>query len=168
MPLSEGLLPEFDHEMANTRKVLERVPEVHLTWKPHEKSMSLGDLATHVASIPGWTTMTLNEEFLDMAAPGAPGVPPPAASRVALLALFDKGVSEARTALAGAGDACLLGQWSLRKGAQTVFTMPRLAVLRSFILNHGIHHRGQLEVYLRLKDVPLPAIYGPSADEGLM
>ncbi len=166
MPLNAALLPEFDHEMGNTRKVLERVPEAHLAWKPHEKSMSMADLATHLASIPAWTITTLKEDSLDMAAPGAPGMPKPAASRVDLLALFDKGVAEARAALAEAGDACLLGPWSLRQGDKILFTMPRLAVLRSFILNHGIHHRGQLEVYLRLKDVPLPALYGPTADEG--
>jgi uncharacterized damage-inducible protein DinB len=168
MPLNSLLMPEFDQEMANTRKVLVRVPEDRLTWKPHVKSMSLAELATHLASIPGWTTFTLESEFLDMGTPEASQAPKTVSSLQELLALFDKGVTAARTALAAASDECLQAVWSLRTGEQTLFTMPRIAVLRTFILNHGIHHRGQLEVYLRLNDVPLPAIYGPSADEGQM
>lgn len=164
MKLSESLLPEFDHEMANTRKVLERVPEDKLNWKPHAKSFSMGALATHVAMIPGWGVFTLSHDSFDLAAAGVQP-PPPAASRKELLETFDRNVAEFRAALAAAEDTHLLAPWSLSAGAKTIFTMPRIAVLRSSIMNHSIHHRAQLGVYLRLNDVPLPALYGPSADE---
>ena len=163
--LSESLLPEFDQEMAGTRKILERVPEDKLSWKPHAKSFSMAALATHVAEIPRWGFFTLAQDSFDQAAPGAPQPPPPAASRKELLELFDGNIARFRAALAAAEDAHLLAPWSLLKGKQNIFTMPRLAVLRSMIMNHGIHHRAQLGVYLRLNDVPVPAIYGPSADE---
>ena len=166
MKLSESLLPEFDREMANTRKVLERVPEDKLTWKPHAKSFSMGALATHVAMIPGWGVFRLAQDSFDLAAPGAQQPPPPAGSRKELLELFDRNVAAYRAALVAADDARLFAPWSLVKGSQTIFTMPRLAVLRSIVMNHSIHHRAQLGVYLRLNDVPVPAIYGPSADEG--
>jgi len=165
MKLSETLLPEFDQEMANTRKVLERVPEEKLSWKPHPKSFAMGALATHVAMIPGWGTFTLEGDSFDLAAPGATTPPPPAGSRKELLELFDSNVAKFRAALVGAEDEHLLAPWSLVKGSQTIFTMPRLAVLRSMIMNHSIHHRAQLGVYLRLNDVPVPGLYGPSADE---
>lgn len=168
MPLADFLLPEFDQEMAFTRRVLDRVPEAHLAWKPHAKSWSLGELATHVANIPGWVEPTMKHDALDMAAPDAPKPMQSVASRSELLALFDRGMQEARAALQEATDACLQGSWSLRMGDKVFFTLPRHAVMRTFVLNHGIHHRGQLEVYLRLKDVPLPSLYGPSADEGQM
>ncbi|MCI0407744.1 MAG: DinB family protein [Acidobacteria bacterium] len=169
MGLSEALLPEFDQEMANTRRTLERVPEGKLGWKPHEKSMTMGRLAVHLAEIPGWTIPTIEEDSLDMAPPGgAPYQSPQANSRKEILTIFDKNVAAARAAIAGADDGRLKKPWSLLNGGKTVLTLPRIGVLRSFILSHSIHHRAQLGVYLRLNNVPVPAIYGPSADEGTM
>jgi len=161
-------LPEFDQEMALTRKVLERVPEDRLSWKPHPKSWTLAELATHVAWIGAWTSVTLQMPELDLASPTAPPSPKPAATRADLLALFDGMLTVARPALEGADAECLAKPWSLRAGDKVFFTLPRGGVMRTFVLNHLIHHRGQLEVYLRMNDVPLPAIYGPSADEGGM
>ena len=166
MPMSQALLPEFDHEMANTRKALERVPEDKFGWKPHEKSMTLGRLATHVAEMTAWVTPTLESESFDFAPPGAPPFQAKtASSRDELLEMFDKNVAVARAAIGGASDAQWMTPWSLLQGGRTIFTMPRIAVLRSMVMNHTIHHRGQLAVYLRLNDVPVPALYGPSADE---
>lgn len=169
MGLSEALVPEFDHEMANTRKTLERIPQETLDWKPHKKSMAMGDLAAHLAQIPGWAVEAINTDSLDVAPPGAPPqqMPRPKSWKE-VLETFDKNVAAARAAIGGASDAHLLEPWSLLAGGKTVFTMPRIAVLRSFIMSHSIHHRAQLGVYLRLNDVPVPAIYGPSADEGGM
>jgi uncharacterized damage-inducible protein DinB len=163
MPLADALLPEFDHEMATTRTVLERVPEDRLSWTPHAKSFSLGALATHLARLPAWAAETLTGSAFDL----DPNQPPPSAlpSRHELLATFDRHVAEARAALAGRSDAELAAMWSLTRGGRILFTMPRAAVLRSFVFNHLVHHRGQLTVYLRLLDVPVPSIYGPSADE---
>jgi uncharacterized damage-inducible protein DinB len=169
MGLSQGLLPEFDNEMANTRKTFERVPEDRFNWKPHEKSMALGRLATHLAELPGWTIQTIQMESLDIAPPGAPPfTPAKAGSRTEILELFDKNVVAARSLIAGASDALLLKPWSLLFGGKTVFTLPRISVLRTSVMNHSIHHRAQLGVYLRLNNVPVPALYGPSADEGGM
>lgn len=169
MAFSDALLPEFDHEMANTRKSLERIPEAKLAWKPHKKSMTMGDLANHLAVMPSWAVETITKDSLDVAPPGGPPYESPrASSRNALLEMFDANVAAARAAIAGASDEHLSKPWSLRSGGKTLFTMPRIAVLRSFIMNHNIHHRAQLGVYLRLNDVPVPAIYGPSADEGQM
>jgi uncharacterized damage-inducible protein DinB len=166
MPMSQALLPEFDHEMANTRKALERVPEEKFGWKPHEKSMTLGRLATHVAELTGWVPTTLESESFDFAPPGAPPIQPKTAgSRAELLEMFDKNVATARAAIGGASDAQLMVPWTLLAGGKTIFSMPRIAVLRGMVMNHIIHHRGQLTVYLRLNDVPVPALYGPSADE---
>jgi uncharacterized damage-inducible protein DinB len=165
MPIVDALLHEYDHELATTRRVLERVPEVEFGWKPHDKSMTLGQLATHVASIPWWLTMALEAGFHDVA-PGARGSGlETARSRTALLEEFDASVKKARASLARASDAEMLAPWTLKFNGQEIFTMPRTTVVRSFVLNHLIHHRGQLSVYLRLKDVPVPAIYGPTADE---
>ena len=162
MPLVDALLPEFDHEMTTTRKVLERVPEDKFDWKPHPKSFSLGALATHVANLPTWGTETLTRSEIDLT-----GTQPISAlpSKTALLAAFDKNVAETRAALTGKTDAELLAIWSLKRGGKTMFSMPKTGVLRSFVLSHMVHHRGQLSVYLRLLDVPVPSIYGPSADE---
>lgn len=167
MSLSEALLPEFDQEMANTRRTLERVPDDKFDWRPHPKSTTLGYLATHLGHLPGWACLAINQESLDL----APGGGPPAkvqsaGSRQEVLDNFDKNVAEARAAIAGASDEHLKQPWSLLMGGRTVFTMPRIAVLRSVVMNHTIHHRAQLGVFLRLNDVPVPAIYGPSADEG--
>jgi len=167
MALSEALLPEFDHEMANTRKTLERVPEDKFNWKPHQKSFAMGHLATHLATIPSWAPMTIAKESIDIAPEGEP--PPkaePAKSRAELLERFDHNVAAARAALAAASDEILLKPWTLLSGGKTIFTLPRIAAIRSFVMNHNVHHRAQLGVYLRLNDMPVPSIYGPSADEG--
>jgi uncharacterized damage-inducible protein DinB len=166
MGLSESLLPEFDNEMANTRKTLERVPVDKPDWKPHEKSMAMGGLATHLSNIPTWAFYTLAEDSLDLA-PGGKPMPSPeiAKTQAELLATFDANVAKARAAIAGAGDAEFFRPWSLMNNGNTLLTMPKVAVLRSFVMNHLIHHRAQLGVYLRLNDIPVPSIYGPSADE---
>jgi len=160
--LVETLVPEFDREVGVTRRVLERVPEDKFGWKPHAKSMSLGELATHVATIPFWGVPTLNQPELDL---GGQNQNTLASSRADLLARFDKNTAETRAALVGKTDAEMMVVWSLTNNGQKLFTMPRVAVWRSFVLNHLIHHRAQLGVYLRLNDVPVPAMYGPSADE---
>jgi uncharacterized damage-inducible protein DinB len=167
MGMSQALLPEFDHEMQNTRKVLERVPEGKPDYRPHPKSMAMARLAAHVAEIPRWAGMTLSTESLDINPPGQPPrTPSMMTSRQELLAGFDRVVAESRAAIAGASDAELVKPWTLLAGGRTVLTMPKAAVLRSFVLSHLIHHRAQLGVYLRLNDVAVPSIYGPSADEG--
>lgn len=169
MAISKSLLPEFDNEMANTRKTLERVPDDKFGWKPHENSMLMGQLAAHLAEIPMWTSATIEQDSLDLNPPGGPPYEPPrASSSQEILDIFDKNVAAARSVLAGAADETLMKPWSLLSGGKTIFTLPRIAVLRSFIMNHSIHHRAQLGVYLRLNHIPVPAIYGPSADEGGM
>jgi uncharacterized damage-inducible protein DinB len=163
MSLSQSLLPEFDQEMAGTRRVLERVPAEKLSWKPHDKSMPFDRLAVHVAELPSWTTMTLTTSELDFAA--APYAPTQVETTQDLLNIFDKATAEARTALAGVSDEELFKPWTLRNGEHQIFSLPKIAVLRSFVMNHIIHHRAQLTVYLRLNDIPVPGLYGPSADE---
>jgi uncharacterized damage-inducible protein DinB len=162
MALADTLLPEFDHEMGATRKVLERVRDDKHEWKPHPKSFSLGALATHVANLPTWGTETLTKSEIDVS--GNPTVSA-LASTADILAAFDRNVAAARGALAGKTDAELAAMWSLRRNGKTLFSMPKSAVWRSFVVSHLIHHRAQLTVYLRLLDVPIPSIYGPSADE---
>ena len=167
MALNAALLPEFDQEMANTRKTLERVPDNKFSWKPHEKSGAMGWLAGHVANIVGWTSFTLQQDSLDLAPGGVQMQPPPAPkNNKELLAEFDKNVKDARSALSAATDAQLMKPWSLLNNGNVLMTMPKAAVLRTFVMNHLIHHRAQLGVYLRLNNVPVPATYGPSADEG--
>jgi uncharacterized damage-inducible protein DinB len=169
MSISASLLPEFDQEMANTRKALERIPDDKFDWKPHEKSWAMGGLATHLANLPIWTVFTINQDSLDLAPPsGESFTVEPKNSRQELLADFDKNAAAARDAIAGASDEEMLKPWTLLKGGVTLMTLPKIAVLRSFVMNHIIHHRGQFTVYLRLNDVPVPSIYGPSADEGAM
>lgn len=166
MPLSQMLLPEFDQEMATTRKILERVPEGRGDWKPHDKSMTLARLAGHVAELPGWGVNTLTQTELDFApAGGAPYQPTLFTSRAQALKVFDDGVKAAREAIAKASDADLQVMWTLKRAGQTLMSMPRYAVLRSMVINHIIHHRAQLGVFLRLNDVAIPGSYGPSADE---
>lgn len=165
MSIAPSLLPEFDHEMANTRAALALVPEQDAAWKPHARSYSLGDLAAHIANLPQWAFMTLHGSAFDLAAP-QDGADRKFTSTKALLERFDDVVRKARTALEEASDQQLMGSWTLKHGAHEIFTMPRVAVLRSFVMNHLIHHRGQLTVYLRLKDIPLPQLYGPTADSG--
>ena len=166
MAIGKSLLPEFDYEMASTRKTLERVPDGKWDWKPHEKSTAMGGVATHLTNIPMWAIYTIDQDSLDLA-PG--GKPLPGAelvkSQTELLALFDTNAAKARAAIAGASDDELFKTWTLMANGKTIMTMPKVAVLRSFIMNHMIHHRAQLGVYLRLNDIPVPSIYGPSADE---
>jgi uncharacterized damage-inducible protein DinB len=162
MPLVDMLLPEFDHEMATTRRLLERVPDDRLSWTPHAKSFTLAQLAQHVATIPMWGTMTLTSNELDLA---GGFTNPPAESRAALVKLFDENAARARSELTGKTDAELMAPWTLKRGADIIFSMPKASVWRSFVMNHLVHHRAQLSVYLRMQDVPLPAMYGPTADE---
>ena len=166
MALNEALLPEFDKEMAGLRKTLERVPDDKFDWKPHVKSMTVRQLTTHLALFPSWMTDTLDKASFDYAPIGGEGYKPPVInSRKELLEIFDRDVPKAREALKAASDAQLMETWSLLAGGKTIFAMPRIAVLRGMVMNHLIHHRAQLGVYLRLNDVPVPAVYGPSADE---
>jgi len=162
MGLVDALLPEYDHEISTTRRLLERVPEDRLDWKPHPKSYSLGQLAQHVATIPMWGEMTVKRSELDL---GSTGTIAPVTTRAGLLAMFEANAAGTRAALAGSSDAEMMAPWTLKNSGQTVFSMPRVAVWRSFVMSHLIHHRGQLSVYLRMNDQPLPSIYGPSADE---
>jgi uncharacterized damage-inducible protein DinB len=162
MSIAEMLLPEFDQEMANTRKMLELVPEDKFDYKPHEKSMTLGRLAGHTAEMAAWGATTLNTERLDLGPDTKPFSPK---SRKELVDSFDKGVAEARAAIAGASDEDLAVIWTLTYAGQTIFSIPRAAVLRTMVMNHTIHHRAQLGVYLRLVEVEIPGMYGPSADE---
>jgi uncharacterized damage-inducible protein DinB len=166
MAMKDALLPEFDREMEGTRKVLERVPEDKLGWKPTEKSGTMGWLAGHVAHLPQWASMTLSTSELDISPSGAESPKPELPqSRQDLLNWFDKYSAEARQALASASDQALMEPWKLLKGGEQLFSMPKIAVIRSFVMNHLIHHRGQLTMYLRMNGAPLPALYGPSADE---
>jgi len=159
-------MAELEREAGPTRRVLERVPEGRDDWKPHEKSMPLGYLATLVARLPTWATMTIKQDELDLNPPGGSGYTPPAVhSRAELLAAFDTGVTEAREALASTTDDYLLTPWRLLVAGKVVLEQPRHVVLRDSVFNHLAHHRGQLTVYLRLLGAPVPAIYGPSADE---
>jgi uncharacterized damage-inducible protein DinB len=165
MSIKDALLPEFDHEMATTRRLLERVPEAELAWKPHDKSMTLGQLAAHIANMPFWCRITLERAVLELDSLGDDGRLKQPLARDRILADFDAGRTAARALLASQSDAELLARWTLQKGGDELFTMPRISAIRSFVMNHMIHHRGQLTVYLRLKGVPLPPIYGPTADE---
>jgi uncharacterized damage-inducible protein DinB len=156
-------------EMAHTRKTLERVPDDKLGWKPHEKSMTLGRLAGHLAELPTWGQMTIESDSHDLAPSSGPTQQAlTAKSRQEALDAFDKNVASMRAAIAAASDDQLMKPWSLLKGGQKLMTMPKIAVLRGFVMNHTIHHRAQLGVYLRLNDIAVPSIYGPSADEGQM
>jgi uncharacterized damage-inducible protein DinB len=156
------MLPEFDHEASLTRKTLERVPFERGDWKPHEKSFSLKALAGHLADIPSWVDVTINQDVFEMDGPYQPETPD---TTEVLLERFDRNTAAAREVLAGASQGDLLGMWSMKQGGEVTLTMPKIAVLRGFILSHAIHHRAQLGLYLRLLDVPVPATYGPSADE---
>jgi uncharacterized damage-inducible protein DinB len=168
MPISQMLLPEFDKEMGTTRKLLERVPEEKFSWKPHERSMTFGRLSSHLAELPSWAARTIEVDSLDVAPPGQPPrVAADVASHKELLELFDGNVSAARKAIAGLPDEKAFTPWTLLKGGQKIFTIPRMAALRTFVFSHCIHHRGQLSVYLRLNNIHVPSIYGPSADENV-
>ena len=161
--IKEALLAEFDHETAMARRLLERVPDERLAWKPHARSRSMAELAMHIGQLPRWGDAILNRPHVDLA--DAPPDAAPEPSRAALVAAFDQSVKAARAWL-DRTDAELSAPWTLRRSGQEVFTMPRATAFRSFVLYHLVHHRGQLSLYLRLNDIPVPAIYGPSADEG--
>lgn len=164
MNLTEQILTELRQEAATTRKMLERVPQESLAWQPHEKSMTLGRLAAHVAGLYGtWLKTTLSQDEFDL----ADSLPLKADSVSDILEAFDQNVSDATALLQAQSDERLFTTWRLKRGGQVLFEMPRWAVLRSMVINHIIHHRGQLSVYLRLLDVPLPSVYGPTADEPL-
>lgn len=166
MSIAQSLLPELDQEMVGTRKTLERIPADKFDFRPHPKSFTMIQLATHIANMIGWGRDTLKSDSFDVAPVGGePYKEDPAGSVAELLEKFDKGLAEFREALANASDADLMANWSLLSGGNPIFTMPRIACLRGMIFNHLIHHRAQLGVYLRMNDVPVPALYGPSADE---
>lgn len=165
MTIAETLLPEFDREMATTRRLLERIPDDRLAWAPHPRSMALGALAEHLGQLGVWGQLTIGASEVDLETMTRPPDYQPLATREALLAHFDRETAACRAALVGRTDAELMAPWTLRRGAQAFFTMPKAACWRTFVMNHLVHHRGQLSVYLRLLDVPLPSIYGPSADE---
>lgn len=169
MAISQMLLPEFDQEIGTTRRFLERVPEDRPEWKPHAKSMTLSRLAGHLSEIPMWAAMTLTRDSIDIHPPDGPAFAPAIMkTRQQTLAFFDAQAQAAREAILAASDEDFSKPWSLLSGGKPRLTLPRLAVLRSFVLSHLVHHRAQLGVYLRLNDVPLPATYGPSADEGAL
>ncbi len=166
MTYAESILPELDQEMASTRKVLERVPEDKLDWRPHPKSNTIGWNANHLADLPGWGVSILAQPQFDFAPVGGQRYETPKLrTRREILDLFDRNVASIRKAIAEVKDAEMNKMWSLLAGGKPIFTMPRLAVMRNFILNHIIHHRAILCVYLRLNDLAVPGMYGPSGDE---
>jgi uncharacterized damage-inducible protein DinB len=166
MTYAETVLPEFDQEMANTRKVLERIQDDKLDWQPHPKSHTIGWNANHLANLPDWLVHTLTKTSLDIAPVGGePYKVPTLASRAEILETFDRNVTAAREALMAATDQDIGSMWTLSRAGKPIFTMPRSAVVRSLVLNHIIHHRAILCVYLRLNDIPVPGMYGPSGDE---
>jgi uncharacterized damage-inducible protein DinB len=163
MSAIEPFVGQFEHEMQSTRNILSRVPEADFAWKPHEKSYSLGQLASHIAEIPSWVPVTVGQDEFVI----NPGEYKPwhAKDSKDLVETFDKNVAAATGQLAGLADDKLTTIWTMKSGDRVLFQMPRIAVLRAFILSHLIHHRGQLTVYLRLRDIPVPQTYGPTADE---
>jgi uncharacterized damage-inducible protein DinB len=165
MLIVQTLLPQFDHEMATTRRVLEVVPAADAAWRPHPKSSSLGDLAAHIALLPLWGKFVAQQPELDLGAPANASIATMTLTTIPeLLDRFDRHVSGARGALEPLSDADMKETWTLKNRGATIFSLPRVAVVRSFVLSHIIHHRGQLTVYLRLRDVPVPSVYGPTAD----
>ena len=164
MPLIDTLLPEFDREMGLTRRALERVPDGQFDWRPHPSSMTLGRLAEHLTEMPMWASTTMTESGIEATAQRSPDYKPPATC-AAVLAQFDASYKTARGNLLNKTDAEFAAPWMLKAGGKEVFTAPRSTVMRNFVLNHMIHHRGQLIVYLRMLGVPVPSIYGPSGDE---
>ena len=166
MTYAATLLPEFDQEMANTRKVLERIPEDKLDWRAHPKSNTIGWNANHVADLVNWLAQALTRPSLDVAPVGGEPYPfPKLTSRRELLDLFDRNGAAARAAITALRDEEMVQMWTLLRAGQPIFTMPRAAVVRGVVLNHLIHHRAHLCVYLRLNDIPVPGMYGPSGDE---
>ncbi|WP_243286762.1 DinB family protein [Geothrix terrae] len=167
MALAQALLPEFEHETATLRRVIERIPTGRLDYRPHAKSFTLGDLANHLVTIPGWTVSTMTETELDFGLPETQArQPKPSTTTEGLLRTLDAQVEAALGALSKTSDEAFHVTWTLKNNGQILFAMPRIAVYRGFVMNHLIHHRAQVAVYLRMLDVPVPSIYGPSADEG--
>jgi uncharacterized damage-inducible protein DinB len=165
MAIKDGMIMEFKHEMENTRKMLERVPFEQATYKPHEKSRAMANEAMHIANVISWIPRIVNTPELDMSKPGAiPKVEVPRNS-AELLEMFDKNCADTLKALEGASDETMMTPWTFRNGEHVVFTLPKAAAIRNMGLNHHYHHRGQMSVYLRLAGVPVPGMYGPSADE---
>jgi uncharacterized damage-inducible protein DinB len=164
--LAGAFLAELDNEAKVTRSVLERVPAEKFDWQPHEKSMTMGRLAVHVAEMFGWTKETLKSDVLDFSTMDMTPFEPRTTDE--LLTFFDDQIANAKAILAETSDETFMTDWTMRNGETVYFTMPKVAVMRTFVMNHIIHHRGQLSVYLRLNDIPVPSIYGPSADEGQM
>ena len=162
MPFSQTLLPEFDEEMMNTRKLLECVPDGKFDYQPHAKSMTMARLASHVAELPSWVPFTVDLEVLDMSPDMKPEI---FTTRAALLEKFDKGVAEAPEKIAATSDQKWQVTWTFKYAGKEIMSMPRSKVMRSVIMNHLVHHRAQLGVYLRLNEVEIPGMYGPSADE---
>jgi uncharacterized damage-inducible protein DinB len=163
MSIAQAMMPEMEQEMSNTRRVLERVPMEKADWKPHQKSGTLAWLAGHCAIMPGWAFVTTTQDDLNIA--GVNAAVPTFTTREQLLEHFDRELAKYREALKQASDEHMMKNWTLRDGDKVRFMMPRVAVLRGMVMNHMIHHRGELMVYLRLLDVPLPGLYGPTADE---
>jgi|SRR5688500_8122441 len=164
--IASALIAEMELEAAVARKCLERVPAEKFDWKPHEKSMAFGKLAVHIAEMFSWTPTTLHHAELDFSKIDYKPYEP--TSTADLVEFLDKNVAEAIDALRNSPDEVFMENWTMRNGETVYFTMPKLAVMRSFVMNHIVHHRGQLSVYLRLNDIAVPSIYGPSADEGQM
>jgi len=166
MTLSKAILPEFEREMAGLRRVLERVPSDRLDYRPHPKSFSLGELANHLASMPGWVVSTMTLTELDFSLPETrERIPKPSTTADGIVRTLDQCVEAALETLSKASNPDFQVVWSLKNEGEVLFSLPRLEVLRTFVMNHMIHHRAQLTVYFRMLDVPLPALYGPSADE---
>ena len=163
MSMIQGFINELTHESANTRKMLERIPGEAFSYKPHDKSMGFGRLATHVAELPGWIAMTIKTDELDFNANKYE--PFNTTSTEELLTHHDENVAKALEALQSMSPDDLMKPWTLRRGEQVLMSMPKVAVIRNMCLNHLIHHRGQLSVYMRLNGIALPGIYGPTADE---
>lgn len=163
MSVIQAMSMELQHESTGAIKTLERIPSAKLSWKPHPKSMSLGELASHISDIPGWTVPTLLEKSLDLPANYQPWI---GTSAEEIVARYRAGLAKAMESFGKVSDAAMMEPWTLSADGKAMFTMPRVVVMRSMILNHLVHHRAQLGVYLRLLDIPVPSIYGPSADEG--
>jgi uncharacterized damage-inducible protein DinB len=163
MKYSDAMVQEFLHESQTTKRLLERIPEDKMSWKPHEKSMPLGRLATHVTEIPQWAEAIVNQDSLDMAT--VDFKPVILASRREILDSHKKNLDKFAEILGGQDDEYLMASWQLKEGDKILIDIPRISAIRGFIISHVIHHRGQLSVYLRENDVPIPSIYGPSADE---
>jgi uncharacterized damage-inducible protein DinB len=166
MTIGKALAAELQQEAEATRKILQRLPEDKFDWKPHEKSMTLQQLAAHVIEMVSWTPHTLTQPGIDFATMDYK--PTVYENTAGMLEAFEKNLAEATTLLSNVSDQDLMQTWFMRNGEQLYFEMPRTIVMRSFVMNHIVHHRGQLSVYIRMLDVPVPAIYGPSADEGQM